>query len=338
MGSAMQGHIGVEPFDVGYGASFAATTDSPGALECEIVEDHGVLTAHDPAPATPANKLAFVDGTMRTDARLTRNEPDGTVTPGLAGTWAAGAALADGGPMRVDHVEVGRLVVFCGGTPTLLPAQGPWSWQPMAVEGIDFEDARQRLQRQMRAAEGRLAERLCDDGWLTVVDGPLNNVRRDRTSPIVGYVKTHHRPMLDEANWARVPRLGVGQRSSLFAIGDETYGCYLRVGDAGVWSSSWAGVVRLEVPFGSGRADALTTIDAAAAWLPRYASVAYRDPRAPVNLAPIAGLEKDLHRHAGNGPLTLRAVRAAVLSLNAADPVQAASTTTTAATIPGAVT
>lgn len=316
----MHGRIGVEPFDVGYGASFAATADSPGALECEIVEDGGVLTAHDPAPAVPGDRLAFVDGTMRTDARLTRNEPDGTVTPGLAGTWAAGAALADGARMRVDHVEVGRVVVFCGGTPTTLPDQGPWSWQPLAVEGIDLEDARQRLQRQMRAAEGRLAERLCDDGWLTVVDGPLFNVRRERTTPIVGYVKTHHRPMLDEANWARVPGLGVGQRSSLFAMGEDTYACYLRVGDPGPWSSAWAGIVRLEVPAGAGRTDAIAAIDAAAAWLPRYASVAYRDPRAPVNLAPIAGLERDLHRHAGDGALTLRAVRAAVLALNAVPP------------------
>lgn len=314
----MHGRIGVEPFDVGYGASFAATADSPGALECEIVEDAGELAAHDPATAAPGDKLAFVDGTMRTDARLTRNEPDGTMTPGLTGTWCAGAALADGGPMRVEHVEVGRVVVFCGGAPTALPDQGPWSWKPLAVEGVDLEDARQRLQRQMRSAEGRLAERLCEAGWLTVVDGPLHNVRRAVDAPIVGYVKTHHRPMLDEANWARVPSLEVGQRSSLFAMGEETYACYLRVGDPGPWSSAWGGIVRLEVPAGAGRAAALDAIDAAAAWLPRYASVAYRDPRAPVNLAPIAALEKTLHRHAGDAGLTLRAVRAAVLALNAA--------------------
>lgn len=325
----MHGQIGVEPFDVGYGASFAATADSPGALECALVEDGDVLAAHDPAPVGPGDKLAFVDGTMRTDARLTRTEANGTVTPGLAGTWAAGAALAEGGAMRIDHVECGRIVVFCGGEPTTLPDHGPWSWRPLAVEGIELEDARQRLQREMRSAEGRLAERLCDEGWLTVVDGPLHNVRRAHGSAIVGYVKTHHRPMLDEANWARVPELGVGQRSSMFAMGNELYGCYLRVGDPGPWSSAWAGIVRLEVPAGAGRAGAIAAVDGAAAWLPRYASVAYRDPRAPVNLAPIAGLERDLHRHAGSGPLTLRAVRAAVLALNAASPAQGTTTAST---------
>ena len=36
---------------------------------------------------------AFVDGTLRTEARLTRTGPDGDgdVSMGLAGSWAAGA-------------------------------------------------------------------------------------------------------------------------------------------------------------------------------------------------------------------------------------------------------
>lgn len=315
----MQQRIGVEPFDVGYGASFAAVADSPFAQECPIVEDGGTLTPHDPPRAgTPSGPLAFVDGTMRTDARLTRSEDDGTVTPGLAGSWTAGAALVQGARVRVDRVCTGRVAVFCGGAATALPDQpGGWSWTSAAVEGLDLEVARQRLQRLMRTAEGEIAEGLCDDGWLTVVDGPLNNVRRLRTSPILGYVKTHHRPMLDAENWARVPLLTVGQRSSLFAMGEELYGSYLRIGDPGPWSSPWAGIVRLEVPAGSGRTAAIEALDSAAAWLPRYASIPHRDPRAPVNLAPIAGLEKLLRRHTGDGALALRAVRAAVLELNA---------------------
>lgn len=318
-GVQMQARIGVEPFDVGYGASFAAVADSVLAQECPVVEDGGTLTPHDSPPVdAPTGRLAFVDGTMRTDARLTRSEADGTVTPGLAGIWAAGAALVEDGGIRIDRVRTGRVAVFCGGVSTTLPDQpGGWSWTSVAVEGVDLELARQRLQRLMRTAEGEIAEDLCDEGWLTVVDGPLNNVRRVRTTPIIGYVKTHHRPMLDADNWARVPTLAVGQRSSLFAMGEELYGAYLRVGDPGPWSSPWAGIVRLEVPAGAGRDTAAQAVDGAAAWLPRYASLAHRDPRAPVNLAPIAGLEQLLRRSNGNGALALRAVRAAVLQLNA---------------------
>ena len=82
-------------------------------------------------------RLAFVDGTMRTDARLTRTGPDGIVYTGLAGSWAAGAAVADGDlPLAVDHVATERVAIFCGGIPVTLPSQpGGWSWVADAVDG-----------------------------------------------------------------------------------------------------------------------------------------------------------------------------------------------------------
>lgn len=309
---------GIEPFDVGYGASFAAEADSPLDVECEIVEDGTTLQVHNPQPRARPGRLAFVDGTMRTDARLTRTGPDGIVYTGLAGCWAVGAVIADGDrPLAVDHVTAERVAIFCGGVPVTLPAQpGGWSWVADAVQSNELGIARQRLQRRMRDGEGQVAEDLCSSGWSTVVDGPLNNIRRTRVIPIVGYVKTHHRRLLDADNWARVPQLQPGQRSSVFALGDELYACYLRVGDAGPWASPWGGIVRLEVPAGAGRQAALDALDAASSWLPRYASAAHRDKRAPVNLTPIAGLETQLHRHAGDPRLALRAVRDAIIQLN----------------------
>lgn len=321
--------FGVEPFEVGYGASFAAQGGSPLDLDCPVVEDGGVMTVHTPPRAGIPERLAFVDGTMSTDARLTRREADGTLAAGIAGAWAAGSVLSEAGlPLRLDGVCFGRLTVCCGGAPVPLPPQpGGWEWEAVAVEGDDVEVARQRLQRRMREAEGALAERLCDAGWLTVVDGPLNNVRRTRTVPIVGYVKTHHRRMLAADTWARVPELEVGQRSSLFAIGADLYGAYLRVGDAGPWASAWAGIVRLEVPSGAGRAAATGAVESAAAWLPRFASAPHRDRRAPVNLTPISGLERALRRHTGDPGLALRAARAAVMQLNTRETATTATRT-----------
>lgn len=309
---------GVEPFDVGYGASFAADGDSPLDIECELVEDDGVLQPHFPAPEVRPSRLAFVDGTMRTDAQLTRTGPDGIVYSGLAGSWAAGAAVAhDDRPLAVDRVVTERVAIFCGGVPVTLPSQpGGWSWVADAVEANDLAIARQRLQRRMRDGETLLAEELCSGGWPTVVDGPLNNIRRTRALPIVGYVKTHHRRLLAPVRWTQVPRLRPGQRSSVFALGRELYACYLRVGDPGQWASPWAGIVRLEVPAGSGRRAAIEALDAVASWLPQYASAAHRDKRAPVNLTPIAGLEAQLRRRAGDARLALRAVREAVMQLN----------------------
>lgn len=310
--------LGVEPFDVGYGAGFQAETDSPHALECELVEDDGTFGTRRPNPAGRPHHLAFVDGTMRTEARLTWTRGQGDVNTGLAGSWAAGAVLVtEDRPARFDRMVVGRASVFTGGRPVRLPDhRDGWRWAPYAVEGVDIDAARQQLQRLMRDAETGIAEELCVAGWLTVLDGPLHGIRHRRSLPIIGYVKTHHRRMLAHDQWLRIPELSVAERSSLFAMPDELYGCYVRVGSPGRWAGPWAGIARIEVPAGIGRAAAIDAVDAAASWLPKFASALHRDARAPVNLTPIAGLERRLHHLQGNPGLALRAVREAVVDRN----------------------
>ena len=51
-------------------------------------------------------------------------------------------------------------------------------------------------------------------------------------------------------------------------VGDALYGCYLRVGDPGPWAGPWAGIARLEMPSGIGRAAAVEAAERAAGWLP----------------------------------------------------------------------
>lgn len=313
--------FGVEPFDVGYGASFHAEQASPADLECPLVEDTE-FTTHVPQCTDMPQRVAFIDGIMRTEARLTRMDEDGVVLSGLAGAWAAGAVTATADSLlAVEHVTHGRVAIFCGGQSAQLPAQaGGWAWDRVAVEDVDPKAAHDRLSRIMRDAEGSLAEQLTDAGWVAIVDGPLNNVRRTRKVPIVGYVKTHHRRMLAPQFWLRVPELKAGERSSIFAIGDECYASYLRVGDAGPWASPWAGIARIEVPSGVGRDEAKQVLDWACSVLPRYASSPHRDARAPVNLTPIAGLEQALRRYVGDAAFALRAVRAAILQMNEQEP------------------
>ena len=57
-------------------------------------------------------------------------------------------------------------------------------WEPYAVDGADVEAARQQLQRLMRDAEADIAEALSNDGWLTVLDGPLHGIRHRRGLPV----------------------------------------------------------------------------------------------------------------------------------------------------------
>ena len=97
---------------------------------------------------------------------------------------------------------------------------------------------------------------------------------------------------------------------------DDRYACYIRVGDAGPWAGPWAGIARLEVPASSGSVQAIGTVDRAARWLPGFASALHRDARAPVNLAPVAGLERHLRHLLGDSRLALRAVRESVMEYN----------------------
>ena len=181
----------------------------------------------------------------------------------------------------------------------LPPQPGGWSWEADSITGTELDAARDRLRRRMRDTEADIAEELATQDWLTVMDGPLHNIRRTRTLPVIGYVKTHHRPMLVSAAWQQVPDWQRGERPGLFAMRDYLYCCYLLVGVPG----PWAGIVGLEAA-------------AASSWLPEYTSAHRRDYRAPVNMAPVAGLERHLHRLKMDPGLALRAVRAAVPELN----------------------
>ena len=198
-----------------------------------------------------------------------------------------------------------------------LPDQsGGWRWGSYPVPHGDFLATRQHLQRLMRDQEMDLAESLCHEGWLTVLDGPLHGIRHRRGLPIIGYVKTHHRRTLSLEHWTQVPKLSLGERSGLFALGDDLFACYVRMGDPGPWASDWAGIARIEMPAGIGQGHAVETADRALGWLPDFATALHRDPRAPVNLTPIAGLERHLHHLQGDPRLALRAVREAVVQKN----------------------
>lgn len=310
--------IGVEPFDASYGAAFRADEEDEHTVECRVVEDGGDFRVHRPDDAGPPMRLCFVDGVRRTEAHLTRTNPSGETITGLAGAWGAGAVLiGPDGPAVIDHVEIGRAVIFSGGQQVRLsPHPGGWRWVSLSVESEERQAAAQHLQRLMRDAEAAIADRLFAEGWMVVFDGPLHGIRRSRTTAVVGYVKTHHRRTLAVEHWQTVPGLAAGERTSLFAMKDDRYACYIRVGDPGPWAGPWAGIARLEVPASSGSSQAIAIVDRAARWLPTFASAPHRDARAPVNLAPVARLEQHLHHLLGDSRLALRAVREAVMKRN----------------------
>lgn len=313
--------IGVETFGPQVGSAYLIDPDDHAEGNAPVVEEpDGRMRLRDPGPSAASDMpVAFVDGVRRGDARLSISRPGGAMAVGVAGAHGVGAVVCDPGqPARFHRLETTRLVVWGEGEHVALPdAPGGYGWECVSVPTAHPDAPLNALQERMREAERRLAETLCSAGMLTVIDGPLHYLRSsDR--PVVGYVKTHHRAVLPLDEHRRVPDLRPGQRTSLFAKRAEIYACYLRLADPPPWGGPWTGIVRLDLPGAAGIASAATAADNAALLLPRYASAAHRDSRAPVNLQPVGALESRLRHLLGDAALAVRAIRAAATQVTAA--------------------
>ncbi len=144
---------------------------------------------------------------------------------------------------------------------------------------------------------------------LLIVDGPLRG--RQHLPRVLGYIKSHHATYLPPELNALVRALAPGQRTPAFHMGTswDRHSWYLRLpGPAGF---PWAGVVRAECPADLPIAEVTRLAGLSQRCLGRFASAAYKDSRAPQNLYPIAGLERELRRRLGDPRLLYRALRAA---------------------------
>lgn len=301
-----------------YGSPYLVVEDDGPTGDAELVEDGAEFRCHSPVIDGAAPRLAFVDGVRRGEAALYQvDDTTGAVARAVAGGHACGAVVVANGHPEFGANRVLRIVICGSGVKLELPAiAGGWQWKPVSIANTAPDAPLHELQIRMREEEGRLAEELCGDGYLVIVDGPLTFVRSRRDLPVVGYIKTHQRMLLPAEMHRKITTLGVGQRSSIFRLGADRYSCYLRVGN-GFGGGPWHGIVRLEVPQSAGLADTVRVVDLVAAIVPRYAGVAHCDPRAPQNLQPVGALEKHLRHLLGNGGLAVRAVRAAVHTLEA---------------------
>jgi hypothetical protein len=303
----------VEDWGASYGSAYLVTEDDTGSASAELVEDGPDLIPHiGVPPAAGDGAIAFVDGVRRGEASLWQEDGTGRSGRGVAGGHACGAVIADSTSSAFGESRVQRIIIWGSGQMGALPSiRGGWAWAVASVADGHPDAPIKELQIRMRQEEGRLAEDLCAAGYLTVVDGPLNFVR-SRDLPVVGYVKTHHRALLDPEHHRLIPTLSAGQRSSIFRLGADRYSAYLRLAPVAATSSPWSGIVRIEVPQSAGLAATISTADRIAGIIPRYAGIAHRDPRAPQNLQPIGALERYLRHRLGSAALATRAVREAV--------------------------
>jgi hypothetical protein len=275
--------------------------------------------------------VVFVDGVRRVDARAWVHGPDGSVVAAICATYGAGAVRCvapgvAGGSARIASVLIER-GLFTASPHAVDVHTRAGDYLLRTVGSTRTEALPLALQARMGELEIAAAEAACEgDCDLLIVDGPLRG--RGHLPHAVGFIKTHQVAYLPQAQHAVVTALEAGQRTPVFATGTafSRYACYLRLparGSGGAplitaaraapdsVNTPWAGVVRLEVPADLDAPDAIALLNTAAGVLPRYASQPHKEPRAPQNLYPIAGLERELRRRLGDEALLYRALRQA---------------------------
>lgn len=306
----------VDPWSVEYGSSVERDL-TPSAVEVnpdvEVASEQWTEVPPDPGACEPADVL-FVDGVRRVDARVWIDDAEGDAQPGICASFGAGVArCGPGKPARVIRPSVGR-GVFSASANVAEIATKHGCYAPHVATGSDPEALWLALQdrmgrREVEAAEAARQECPDPDAALVVVDGPLKG--RQHVRGAIGVVKTHAVAYLPAPLQRMVGSLQPGARSPIFLIGGpwSRLSWYLRL--PGGADAPWAGVVRVECPGELPIASASRLADTTGTTLSRYASEPYKDPRAPQNLYPIGGLERELRRRLGDPGLLFRALRLA---------------------------
>ncbi|GAA3623259.1 hypothetical protein GCM10022223_45290 [Kineosporia mesophila] len=323
----------VEAWDPSYGTTFAteeqdglAGSEAELEVDIEVPADRWRAVSPRPGVKHPQTVL-FVDGVRRVDARIWISQPervddlDDGVALGLCASYASGVTLcqhtAAGNTARVVGSQIRRGLFTTAVTASTIDAPGG-NYHAHITDADPATPLPQLLSAELQqrladlevvtavAARDQLAPSQ-QEGDLLVVDGPLRG--RQHLPRTLGYIKTHHSRYLEVEQNRLVAQLEPGQRTPVFRMGTnwKRFSWYLRLPYRE--GAPWAGIVRVECSADLAAAEAVELAYLSQAVLVRYASSEIKDPRAPQNLYPIAGLEKELRRRLGNPQILHRSLR-----------------------------
>jgi hypothetical protein len=310
----------VDAWDPSYGSSYEGGGDGDGpaaASSAQVDTDVEVPAAKwapidVPVGLRAPDVVLLVDGVRRNDAGLWTAEENGQSYAGLAASYAAGVVRCDlrrgAAELVVNRVARG---LFTASPSAEDVVAGSVRYEIHRVSGAgEASKLPSAVQAPLTALEidvsSAAREHGSDGADLLVLDGPLRGRRQlPRT---IGYVKTQQAQYLPASLIPVVTSLRPSQRTPVFALGTRWGGWtwYLRL--PGATGAPWAGIVRIECSPDLTPEQAIDLADLSGATLPRFASSAYKDPRAPQNLVPIAGLERRLRGLLGDARVLHRAL------------------------------
>ncbi|GAA5181368.1 hypothetical protein GCM10023322_15880 [Rugosimonospora acidiphila] len=305
-----------ESWGTAYGTSVdiddGPSTDRSGQVNDEVELPAAAWKAIPPPDASlRPDVVTFVDGVMRNDARGWLTDDAGDTHPVLAASYAAGAVRCDrrrGVAEVIGPVVERALLSAMPDAPSIGTEPARYAAHRASRDAAEHLD--RDLSKLLSALELKVSHEagaVAAEDELLVVDGRLRE-RRDLPNTL-GYVKTQHSRYLEPPLVRVVTGLAVGHRTPVFSF-SGLFSWYLRL--PGPVGSPWSGIVRLECADRMTAADAIRLAGVSAATLPGFASSAYKDPRAPQNLIPIAGLERRLRGLLGDPRLLQRTLRTAV--------------------------
>ncbi len=314
----------VDGWDPGYGSPVDVQDLAETAAKVDTTLE---VSSSDWAPipestVAPPSAVLFVDGVRRIDARAWIDDADADgqgrrAVPGLCASYAAGVVCSCSAGAHLVVSEVRRGLFTDAHTANHVDiASGRYTFHrtvpsPELPPAASLTNALQRALTDLEvtvAVDARAAGHGGDDDLL-IVDGPLRG--RAHLPRALGYVKTHNAQYLPNELNNVVAALGTGDRTPVFAIGTgwDRYSWYLRLPCQP--AGPWAGIVRVEAAPDLLLEDVVGLANITQVLLGRFASVEYKDGRAPQNLVPIAGLERDLKHRLGLAPMLYRELRAA---------------------------
>lgn len=300
----------VDPWDPGYGASVQGDLDESTSVPKTDVEcaDDDWRPISPEGRATPVDTTLFVDGVRRVEARAWIEggiEP----VPGLFASWAAGVVRCNG-TATIEIVELAR-GVFAPSSALDDIQTSCGRFVASATTNARPETLNTKINTCMTEVEARVAERTRrSSSELIILDGPLRESTKELRDA-VGVVKSHDVKYLPTALDQVVGDLGAGERTPVFGLDSRfpKFSWYLRL--PGPKGGPWAGIVRCEASAALRADNVIALADRVAATLPRFASEPHKDSRAPQNMYPIGGLERQLRHRLGDAAVVYRALRKA---------------------------
>ena len=238
----------------------------------------------------------------RIDARVWIDDD----SPGICASYAAGAVRCDGRATITDIAVARGMFSTWASAADIVTTKAMYPARMAA--SADIAGLMLAVHQRMTDVEVSIASDV-DGADLVVIDGPLRG--RQHVTRAVGFIKSHAVRYLPEELHRLVGTLAAGQRTPVFTIGSSwsRHSWYLRL--PGPSGSPWSGIVRIECSPDLAPAEAIELANTTAAVLPRFASEPHKDTRAPQNLYPIGGLERELRHRLGDQMLLFRSLQRA---------------------------